>query len=196
MTRPQEVFGTVEVARLLSVAPATVVNWIDAGRIPAYRTPGGHRRVRREDLAAFIEESGFPMPAGLGKRPRTILVVDDDPAVREVLVAAFEELAREPLEIHTAADGTTGLIEVGRRRPDVLILDIFMPRMDGFEVCRRIRRHGEISPLIVAVSGNRSHRVRAEALAAGADYFFAKPLPLEEVVRTALAGPVPAGWTE
>jgi len=182
----RDVFGTVEIARMLQVSPATAVNWIRAGRIPAYKTPGGHRRVRRDDLVKFVRANDLPMPAELSAPLLKVLVVDDDPGVRDTVTAGvIEILGENAVETRTAADGTSGLIEVGRWNPDVLVLDIFLPAMDGFEVCRRIRQHGGIGLKILAISGREEEWVREKALEAGADSFFQKPFPIEELVRAA-----------
>ena len=81
------VFTTFETAKLCQVSPLSIINWVNAGRLPAFRTPGGHRRIRREDLVRFMRESGIPLPEELREgtgRPR-VLVVDDDQAVRDTI---------------------------------------------------------------------------------------------------------------
>jgi excisionase family DNA binding protein len=185
----RDAYGTVEIARMLGVSPTTAVNWIRAGRMPAYRTPGGHRRVRREDLVKFVEENGFPMPGILCEKRLRVLIVDDDPGVRELLAESFVELTEDDdVEVATAADGTTGLIEVGRFKPTVLVLDILLPGIDGFEVLRRLKEHTEISPRVLAISGSRDPEVGPKAIRVGAEKFFPKPIDPVELVEFACSG--------
>jgi excisionase family DNA binding protein len=124
-------FGTLDVARLLGVSAMTVVRWIDKGVIRAFRTPGNHRRILRDDLRHFIRKMGFPMPRELAGDKWKVLAVDDEPDVLDVLVRAFEGHA--DIEMYSACDGVTALIEVGRVRPDLLLLDIVLPGMNGIE---------------------------------------------------------------
>lgn len=182
----RDAYGTVEIARMLGVSPTTAVNWIRADRMPAYKTPGGHRRVKREDLVKFIRENGFPMPADLDDKTLRVLVIDDDPGVREMLAEAFVELSPAgEVIVETASDGTTGLIEVGRFKPRVLVLDILLPGIDGFEVLRQLKQHTEISPQVLAISGSRDPDVGPTAIRAGATKFFPKPLDPMELVEAA-----------
>ena len=184
----RDAYGTVEIARMLGVSPTTAVNWIRADRMPAYKTPGGHRRVKREDLVKFIRENGFPMPANLDDKLLRVLIIDDDPGVREMLSAAFVELSPPgEVVVETAADGTTGLIEVGRFKPQVLVLDILLPGIDGFEVLRQLKNHAQISPRVLAISGAQDGEVGPAAIRAGATRFFPKPLDPLALVEAARA---------
>jgi excisionase family DNA binding protein len=185
----RDAYGTVEIARMLGVSPTTAVNWIRAGRMPAYRTPGGHRRVKRDDLLKFVRDNGFPMPPDLDNKTLRVLVIDDDPGVREMLAEAFVELSPpDEVEVATAADGTTGLIEVGRFKPQVLVLDILLPGIDGFEVLRRLKQNETISPRVLAISGSRDPEIGPTAIRSGAEKFFPKPLDPMELVEAARAG--------
>ena len=105
------VFTTFETAKLCHVSPLSIINWVNAGRLPAFRTPGGHRRIRRDDLIRFMRENGIPLPDDLREgsgRPK-VLVVDDEASIREVL---SEHLTTRgtPFEALTASDG----FEAGR----------------------------------------------------------------------------------
>src|SRR5512136_841585 len=105
------VFTTFDAAKLCHVSPLSIINWVNAGRLPAFRTPGGHRRIRKEDLVRFMRDSGIPLPEELreGSGRAKVLIVDDEASIRDVLAEHMTTRAR-PYEVMTAADG----FEAGR----------------------------------------------------------------------------------
>lgn len=167
---------THEISRLLGVSPGSTVNWIKQGLLPFFRTPGGHRRVLRQDLLQFLAAQKIPIPPALLRQPR-LLVVDDDPTTRTLFCRLFEG---EEVLVKTADSGVEALIEIGRFDPTVVVLDIRMPGLDGIEVCRRIRRMG-LQCAIVLISGFDIEENRRRAFESGADAFQAKPLALLEI---------------
>src|SRR5262245_41470765 len=162
--RNKSVFTTFETAKLCQVSPLSIINWVNAGRLPAFRTPGGHRRIRREDLVRFMRESGIPLPEELREgtgRPR-VLVVDDDQAIRDTLAQYLTGRAK-PYEVATARDGFEAGKLVCTFRPNVVLLDLRMPGMDGFEVCRTIKADPETSvTAIIAVTGFHTPETEAK----------------------------------
>ncbi|MFC9602260.1 response regulator transcription factor [Streptomyces niveus] len=132
-----------------------------------------------------------------GQAPAHVLVVDDDPTVAEV-VAGY--LDRAGHDVARAADGPSALARFARRRPDLVVLDLMLPGMDGFEVCRRMRELGGRVPVIMLTArGDEEDRVLG--LETGADDYVTKPfsprelvLRVESVLRRARL-PVPAPGT-
>jgi len=184
--KPQ--FGTLEVARMLGVSAMTVVRWIDKGLIPAFKTPGNHRRILREDLRHFVRRMGIPLPEELKQDRWRVLAVDDEPDVLEVLVRAFEtDGGGARYEVYQALDGVTALIEVGRLKPDVLLLDIVLPGLDGIEVCRRIKANPQLTTFVVAISGKATDEMREAVLGAGAHVFLEKPVSIHQLRREVAA---------
>lgn len=180
MAEKKQQFGTLEVARMLGVSAMTVVRWIDKGLIPAFRTPGNHRRILRDDLKHFIRKMGFPVPSLLMGDRWKVLVVDDEEDVVEVLARAFES-KNGKYEVFKAQDGVTAMIEVGRVKPDVLLLDMVLPGIDGIEVCRRIKANKYLTTNIVAISGKATREMRDTILEAGADLFLEKPVSIHHL---------------
>ncbi len=113
---------------------------------------------------------------------RRVLLVDDDPHIRELLAFAFDKAGMEVCE---AGDGEEALAEVARRAPDLVVLDINMPRMDGLEVCRRLRSQGDIPVLFLSSRDDEFDRVLGIEL--GADDYVVKPFSPREVVARANA---------
>ncbi len=107
-----------------------------------------------------------------------ILVVDDEPAVRESLASSLEF---EEYEVTTAGDGLAALEEVDRARPDLAILDILMPRMDGLTTCRRLRARGATLPVLM-LTARDTIGDRVTGLDAGADDYLVKPFELDELL--------------
>ncbi|MDX1390055.1 MAG: response regulator [Acidobacteriota bacterium] len=176
--RDKSVFTTFEAAKLCHVSPLSIINWVNAGRLPAFRTPGGHRRIRREDLIRFMRENGMPLPDDLREgsgRPK-VLVVDDEASIREVL---SEHLASrsKAYEVMTAADGFEAGRLVATFRPDVVLLDLRMPGMDGFQVCRTIKADPDSSSTtVIAMTGYYTPETEAKILDCGAIRCVAKPV--------------------
>lgn len=169
---------TREAAERLGVTINALKAWIREQRLPALRTPGGHHRISETDLGEFqrrlSETSRSPGPS----RPR-ILVVDDD----EALLAALKETLQEVIQdsvVETATDGYEALVQVGAFRPAVLVLDISMPRLDGFEVCRRLKHRRDTAPIrILAMTAYPEGGVRQRIIESGADDFLEKPFAIE-----------------
>ncbi len=114
--------------------------------------------------------------------PRTILIVDDDPHIRQLLTFA---LAKAGLDTAEAEDGEAALAMAASVAPDLVILDINMPRMDGIEVCRRLRRDSDVPILFLSSRDDEMDRVLGIEL--GADDYVTKPFSPREVVARAMA---------
>ena len=169
-----------QAAKYLGVAQSTIRKWSDTGRVPAFYTPGGHRRYRRMDLDAFLERSG---PGGKPKDGPTVLVVDDDPGVREVVRLSLE---LEGYLVKEAGGAEEGLAAVDNEAPDLILLDVMMPHVDGWEMLRQIQeRHGAGSIPIVMFSGKVDAQTAAQAAARGAQGFVGKPFDPQQLVDQA-----------
>ena len=133
-----ELLTTVDVSKLFKVSRQAVAAWIGSGKLPAFRTPGGRYRVRRSDILRFFQTNNHPVPSRLREELTHILVVDDECQVLDILRRLIS--ARYPsVMLDTATDGVLALEKIASLIPDLLILDIRMPRMDGIEVMRRLK---------------------------------------------------------
>jgi excisionase family DNA binding protein len=171
------IYTTHEVSRLLHVNPRSVINWIEQDLLPSYRTPGGHRRIRHDDLLAFLRKHQIPTPSSLVDGQFGILIVDDEKEIIDMISSFLQR--QGTYEISAASDGISALIEVGRIKPDLLILDIMIPGVDGVEVCRRIKGDTTNKTAIIAVSGTAEKENKV--LQAGADAFMLKPIDLDKL---------------
>jgi excisionase family DNA binding protein len=171
-------YTTFEISQICGVNPTTVQNWVKGKRLKAFQTPGGHRRVRREDLIFFMKEFGMPLPEGLAQNPPLAMIVDDESDILDML----EDMLRSgdaEINVVRAQSGVAALLMIGEYKPDLLILDIMMPGMNGFEVCQKLKANPRTQNIkIVAISGDHDPAVRERILSSGADLFFTKPLDI------------------
>lgn len=169
---------TREAAERLGVTVNSIKAWVREERLPALKTPGGHHRISEADLVEFQKHLSDASRTPVVSRPR-ILVVDDDDALLATLRETLQDVIPDSI-VQTAADGYEALVEVGAFRPDVLVIDIRMPRLDGFEVCRRLKQRKESAATrILAVTAHPEEELRAKALESGADDFLEKPFAIE-----------------
>jgi excisionase family DNA binding protein len=164
-----------QAAKFLGVAQSTIRKWSDQGRVPAFYTPGGHRRYRRRDLEQFLERSG-PGPREAGP---LVLIVDDDDRLRE-FVRVNREM--EGYSVIEGANAEEGLAAVEDAAPDLILLDVMMPGVDGWEMLRRVQEmHGVGSIPVIMFSGKVDE---ADVAARGAQGFIGKPFDPTQLIES------------
>jgi len=167
-----------QAAKYLGMAQSTIRKWSDQGRVPAFYTPGGHRRYRRSDLDKFLESSG---PGGREQSGPTVLVVDDDPRLREYVRANMELEGYAVLEAGSADEG---MAVVEGEQPQLILLDVMMPGVDGWQMLQRIQEtHGAIP--VIMFSGKVDAQSAAEAEQRGATGFIGKPFDPQQLIERA-----------
>ncbi len=176
-------YTTFQVAKFLGVSLPTIVNWIEAGRLRAHRTPGGHRRIAHEEVVSFAKKHAYPLPRSFldAHVPSKVLVVDDE--------RDFAELVREYLElkagytIEMAHSGFHAGFAVARFRPDLILMDLMMPDMDGFQVLELLRNDDETRHIpVIACTAYRDPEIEARIQRSDFDGFIEKPLKLDDLV--------------
>lgn len=172
---------TTEVAEMLGVSRQTVLRMVQRGKVRTAQTPGGFHRIPADEVTRLLAERGVSPAPSADKRAVSLLIVDNEEEVLDIFRRALKP-AGDRLEIRTASSGVDALIEIGRRVPDILILDLMMPVMDGYEVCKKIREKYQGAIRIIAISG--AQEVGPDDLErCGMDAFFPKPVPLVEVLE-------------
>src|SRR5215210_7267821 len=162
-----------QAAKYLGVAQSTIRKWSDGGRLPAFYTPGGHRRFRRSDLDDFLSGS-----RGASAESAVVLVVDDDEALRHFVRANLEV---EGFTVREAGSAEEGLAALEDEAPDLILLDVQMPRMDGFEMLRRVQeRHGVGAVPVIMFSGKVEGAETATER--GAQAFIGKPFDPQQLI--------------
>ena len=177
---PERTFTTHDIAKYCDVYPASVARWINDGKLRSYQTPGGHHRVTKDDLVGFLRQLNMRIPEELAGR-RRVLIVDDDSEMARVIARAYSRL--EDYEVETCGDGIEALIRIGQGAPDLLILDIILPKMDGVQVCRVLKSKAQTRNIkIIAITGKKLPLSEKRLADSKVDAIYRKPLDLEELL--------------
>lgn len=188
-----EYMTTGEAARMLGVGLNTVKRWISSGNLRGICTPGGHWRITKDNLYAFMRANGMSIQDRNRTTPARVLIVDDDPSMCAFLEAVLEQAIS--LQIQCVNDGYTGLIRIGAWRPDLLLLDILMPGINGLEVLRRIRADPDLDDMAIVVVTSMYDQPNLVQVARSAGVAAILPKPVEtcrllDIVGACLASPV------
>lgn len=163
---------------MMGVAVSSVANWVDRGQLKAGRTPGGHRRVTEGDLLEFLQRQQLPIPSELRSHGVKVLVVDDEEAVARWIATEIRD-EHPDYEVREAADGFAAGEVVGSWAPDVVVLDLRMPGLDGYEVCRRIKANPKTKDIaVIAITARFARKTEQEIIDCGALACLSKPLDL------------------
>lgn len=162
-------FTTIEVAKMLGMAVRSVQMMVDRGDLEAWKTPGGHRRIARHSVQRWLNarngESSGPARSGhpnvsinSAKGPR-VLVIEDSAHYQNLLSLLLKQHLPDA-DVQVADDGIAGLAMAGRLDPDVLIVDILLPGIDGATLITSLRSHPQFrhSHLIVVTSLDEAQR--------------------------------------
>ncbi|REJ83374.1 MAG: response regulator [Acidobacteria bacterium] len=174
-------YTTNQLAKHFGVVPTTVIDWIEAGKLEAFKTLGGHRRITHRAVLEFLRRHGLPSPPAFEALTQKVVVLDDE---KEIL-ALFGRILRQGLpEIETILvdHPVEALMRIGSEQPQLVVFDIHMPDMDGFEFCRKLRESLTHELRLLAISGDTTDATREKVLAAGADRFIAKTDARDQLV--------------
>lgn len=165
---------------LIQVNPSSINKWVKEGRIPAFRTPGGHRRIRAGDLVAFLTTHNMPVPRTLSPASRQrLLIVDDDAKQLASLERVLKPYANR-IDVALCNNGIEALVKVGSFRPHMIVLDVYMPHLDGLEVCRKLRANPETESIdVIMATAQLTPELEKKAQEAGARRVTSKPLHVD-----------------
>lgn len=199
-----EQFSSFQIGKMLNVSRQAVNQWIDKGYIHSYRTPGGHRRVRRDDLIEFLKTRSIPVPAvlqefvknspsgagAISQVPQNsladgpvVMMVDDDTDFTTLLVSALKKQFSD-VNFKTFDNGFDALVAIGNNPPDLLTLDMKMINMNGLEICRRLKDNDLTQRInIVVVTAHDSAEWRSALNQMGITSVWSKSNPFDEIVN-------------
>jgi len=177
-------YTTFQASRLLGVSLPTVVNYIKSGILKAHKTPGGHRRIAETNLIGFADQYNMPLtPELMGHQgPKRILWVDDD---QDFLELGCEVLSAEPTwEIRAAESGFQAGMAVVDWKPDLVILDIEMPNMNGFAALAELRKEGGVhtNTPVFACTALHGNEIEEKVRDAGFEAYISKPVDFPELL--------------
>ena len=180
----KKLLTTGDIAAHCEVSYETVANWIKGGKLKSHQTPGGHRRIRMEDFIDFLSVHDMPpLNAPADPNQRRILVVDDEPGILKLITRSFER-KKMPHALRTAGDGFEAGLQVVKFRPDLIILDLMMPNLDGFRVCQLVRANPQTRHIgILVITGSAAEANVKRAMDSGADRWMAKPFDPGELLE-------------
>lgn len=173
--------STGDIAQFCDVNVRTVIRWIEKGELKGFKLPGrGNNRVRKDDFIRFLKHNHMPIPRQFNETeiPR-ILIVDDDRAVAKALVRTFKY---QGYETTVAQDGFQAGVELVNMKPQLMTLDLSMPKVDGFQVLQFIREQEEFDGLKIIVISALNDLFLKDALSRGADAALSKPYDSEELI--------------
>lgn len=174
------VFTTGEAAKICKVSQQTIIRCFDSGQLKGFRVPGSRfRRIPREQLYTFMRDNGIPTDA-LDSGRRKLLVVDDDPDLVDLLVDHFKSDGR--FDVRSVNNGFGAGMQIKEFRPDVVILDVMLPDINGMEVCRLVRGDETMRNVrIICISGMVEEDRIQQLRDAGADDFLKKPFDVDKL---------------
>jgi excisionase family DNA binding protein len=176
------VFTTGEAAKICKVSQQTIIRCFDNGQLKGFRVPGSRfRRIPREMLYKFMKDNGIPTDA-LESGRRKVLLVDDDTELVEIMTKFLEEDGR--FEVKIATTGFDAGMLVKEYRPDMIVLDVMLPDINGKEVCQRVRADSTMEEVrILCISGMIEDDKVQDLRLAGADDFMHKPFDAEQLIE-------------
>jgi len=177
----KQVYTTGEAAKICKVSQQTIIRCFDNGQLKGFRVPGSRfRRIPRDALYKFMKDNGIPTDA-LESGKRKVLLVDDDPDLVEMMTKVLEEDGR--FEVRVAHNGFDAGMMVKEYRPDLIVLDVMLPDINGKEVCQRVRADNTLEGVkVICISGMVEEDKVHELREAGADDFLQKPFEIEELI--------------
>lgn len=182
MSTTKTVFTTGEAAKICKVSQQTIIRCFDNGTLKGFRVPGSRfRRIPRDQLFSFMKDNGIPTDA-LENGKKKLLIVDDEQDLVDLMADAFERDGR--FEIRTANNGFDAGMQVKEFRPDIVVLDVMLPDINGREVCQRVRSDSTLDSVkIICISGMIEQDKVGDLREAGADDFVQKPFTVDRLIE-------------
>lgn len=176
------VFTTGEAAKICKVSQQTIIRCFDQGQLKGFRVPGSKfRRIPREVLYRFMKDNGIPTDA-LETGKRKVLLVEDDVDLVEMISNALKDDGR--FDVRIVANGFAAGMMVQEYRPDLILLDVMLPDINGKEVVHRVRSDNTLEEVrIICISGIIEEERIQELKLAGADDFVHKPFEMDDLIE-------------
>lgn len=180
MTTP-DFLTTRQAAAELGISLGTVQQMVENGTLEAWKTVGGHRRIARESLDAYLMRRQQLTPSSSGLRPLDVLVIEDSPASQELYRQTIDNWLL-PLALRIIDNGVDGLVRIGKEMPDILITDLTIPKLEGIEMVRRLRANPDLAAMDIIVVSTLGREEIANIGGLPSDVtIYSKPIPFHEI---------------
>ncbi|HEX5126352.1 MAG TPA: response regulator [Rhodocyclaceae bacterium] len=177
----REYCSTSEAAQMLGVSLGTVQQMVESNLLEAWKTAGGHRRIRITSVESYLRKRQSKASGDSGSDHLRVLIAEDD-AIMQALYQRTLSTWGMPLEVKIVAGGFEGLMEIGREVPDLLISDLVMPGLDGFAMIRKLRSEPKLEEMdIVVVTGLSAEDIEKEGGLPDDVLIYGKPIPFREL---------------
>ena len=177
--------STGDIAAYCEVNVTTVKRWIRQGHLSGFQTPMGHFRVEKVAFVRFLKANDMPIDESLSNYAtnNSILIMDDDPGMVKTIVMTLEDMDSD-LDVESATDGYEGLMKIGKSVPDLLIIDLNMPKINGFEVIRQVKETKEYSTAkIMVISSTLDEETETKLEESGVSTYLSKPFKLADLKK-------------
>lgn len=183
--QPPDYVTSKEAAELLDVSLRTIQLWVENGTLRAWKTPGGHRRVYFDSIKKELDKrtTGYrPLKiTNLVKKPLSVIVVDDDPFQKDLITTLIKN-TKLNIDLHSASDGYEGLVIIGKITPDLAIIDLSMPNIDGFSMIKALISNNITSNMdIVVLTGLNDTQIAEHGGLPDSIPVFQKPIRREKL---------------
>jgi two-component system, OmpR family, response regulator len=177
-----------QVAEICRVSKKTVLNWIYDGALKAFTTYGGHYRLWPSNVKKFLDATGMDIPFDyIDERTTQILIIDDDTDYTQMMKAAIATELPDA-EVTATDDGYEGLMLIGEKKPQLVILDIKMPKLDGFQVLDLLKsRKQEHDIKVLVITGYLDAQTKQQLQQTVADHWMDKLTDLDVMIKTIVA---------
>jgi len=180
MTEPKYI-STREAAKRLGLSLGTVQQMVERGELRAWKTAGGHRRIDEASVESYHQRARTGATVASGTRALRVLIAEDDRILQKLYTHTLETWGL-PLDVQLVTSGFDALLEIGRHPPDLLITDLNMPGLNGFQMIRRIRENKLTAGTdIVVVSGMSDDEIADEGGLPDDVTRYGKPVPFKEL---------------
>ena len=170
-----------QAAERLGVVVSTIQQWTNNGLLQAWTTEGGHRRITFSSVEEMLKRKNVVSDDVRHQQQMSVVVVDDDPQQLRMYEKFFNGWDINA-QVITANDGYAGMIKIGRSLPDVIVTDLMMPKVDGFEMIKAMKKLPELDNcLMIAVTGLREEEVKERGGLPEGVHLFVKPIPFEKL---------------
>lgn len=177
----QKTYTLTQAAQICGVSRVTLWRWIKSGKLTAYQTPTKHFRIKEHDLESFIEEHLKFIDLKPSRVKTKVLIVDDEPSFRNLVKRMLPD---GEILVEEAGNGFEAGLKVHSFTPSILILDLYMQEMNGFEVCRMLKSEPSTRDIkIIAVTGMGSPEVEQQIRLLGANAYLEKPFQRQELMQ-------------